>query len=165
MYIHRVRTMKAKSSLQRYIKLDLVRVVMLMMLGILLMDCAWGHYRDQLNVHAKITPINQPTKPKFQQQLKLSSVQTSSIDENDDQDTHSMMVDRDEFARQLALSILVNHQHEITDYRVSFLRDPKKSGTALKQFANTFGRAIEQGVTGHELTKDDQLENSSNSVQ
>lgn len=57
-----------------------------------------------------------------------------------------LRVDRLDFARQIAISIIVNEDHEITDHRVTFKRDPDKQGTAIQQFAEVFGRVIEQGI-------------------
>ena len=57
-------------------------------------------------------------------------------------DDQTQTIDRDEFGRQVAVSVLITHPHDITADQIVIYRDKTRSGNALQQFADLMGGAI-----------------------
>lgn len=55
-------------------------------------------------------------------------------------------IGRAEYCQQIALSTLISQTHVIGEEQVVFMRDARKPGNAIQQFAEIFGRAIETGM-------------------
>lgn len=55
-------------------------------------------------------------------------------------------IGRTEYCQQIALSTLISQTHVIGEEQVIFMRDARKPGNAIQQFAEIFGRAIETGM-------------------
>ena len=147
MYISRVRTMKAKSTLLKRMRMKIDRIVIAFVLGILLFDSVWARVSQ---IQSEPVPVVR-SKARSSGRLLVSAVDSHEMSGAADLPTGVMHVDRYEFARQIAISILVEHDHKISDHEVSFMRDHKSDGTAISQFADAFGRAIERGVTRFEM--------------
>tara|TARA_R110002072_G_scaffold42064_21_gene119083 strand:- start:405352 stop:405819 length:468 start_codon:yes stop_codon:yes gene_type:complete len=145
--------MKEKPSLLDKIRPCLDRVLMLAVIGLLLGEVYMS--RGATGVRAQ-SGIGLPEQANAAGNLLIAG-RSSGTDFGTDDGLGVMRVDRTAFARQLAISILVDHEHEITDQRVSFLRDQSRSGTAINQFADSFGQAIERGLLKFELPEENRV--------
>lgn len=56
------------------------------------------------------------------------------------------VIDRGEYGRQVAVAVLIGQYHDISDDEVRFVRDGRREGSALQQFAEVFGAAISDGA-------------------
>ncbi len=66
-----------------------------------------------------------------------ASLETQSLPEG-------VLVDRREYARQAAVGILLSQRHDIHESHLVFYRDPDRPGSAIDQFADRFGEAIDR---------------------
>ena len=57
-----------------------------------------------------------------------------------------VQIDRSAYCQQVATSVLLKFNHQITDEQIVFMRNPRLSGSAIQQFATAFGYAIETGL-------------------
>ena len=149
MYINRVRTMKKKSKLLRCVRAKFGQILSVCILGILLGDSIWD--RMMPTVQNQVSSAIPEPEPQSAEVLLIAG-DDSGIDIGSRSLPSGVMhVNRYEFARQIAISILVEHDHEISDERVSFMRDVNADGTAISQFADSYGRAIERGIARFEV--------------
>jgi hypothetical protein len=140
MYIPRMRPRSRGIKSLRLERFSLDRVLMICMLAILLGDAV---------LHRALT--NQSRQPIALQTTPHASLAPVFLQPSSDEDDASILkVDRLEYAQQIAISLIVNHDHEITDDRVVFKRNPKDKGTAIKQFSQAFGDAIQCGLETQE---------------
>ncbi len=109
---------------------------MVMVLLLLLADCVVRWCFPVVNTQLSAKPI---------EQHEAAAGVLLQFQGDQDPKAH-LLVDKEHYARQIAISLIVNEDHEITDHRVTYKRDPDKSGTAIQQFSEIYGDAIKSGL-------------------
>lgn len=71
---------------------------------------------------------------------------SDQITMNQAQPSKIVQIDRSEYCQQVATSVLLKFNHQITDDQIIFTRNPRIPGSAIQQFSRAFGYAIETGL-------------------